>query len=343
MLSADLDLRKLAAETRLTLSLSAGDLKFWSGPPPSAAVVADNAVEAPRRQLDVSSLSAGLAAQAIARETDRIAAMEADIRERAYFNRRLKGERLMDRRRQEIEDFEVEQSRLKGLAERLRAQEETEKAAELEAAAAKKAAAEKAAADNAEAAKTEAPDGEATTAAKAPFAPAPAAAKTDDLGAERALADAPSEAKSALAAGRPVAWRPLLIELSVPLGLEHKHPNGRRQIGVAARGVDHRSHLIERQSALAGDASQPAPERILDRDAGAMSGDDQRAFDDAQARGVSRHRGDRADGLRGWRLKALARSRRDVSRLSSGRRRRGSAPLPLARARASFAFASAGG
>ena len=223
-LSADLDLRKFAAGTRLTLASSASNLKFWSGPPPSATVVVDNVLEAPKRQLDVSSLSAALAAQAIARETDRIATMEADIRERAFFNRRLKGERFMDRRRQEIEDFEVEQSRLKGLAEHLRAMEEAEKAAELEAAAkraaeaaaekaaaekaaadkaaadraaadkaaadkaaadragADKAAANKAAADSAEAVKAETPDGEAATAAKAPFAPAPAP-KSDELGA----------------------------------------------------------------------------------------------------------------------------------------------------------------
>ena len=119
-LSADFDLRKLAAETRLTLTSSASDLKFWSGPPPSAAVAVDNVLDAPKRQLDVSSLSAGLAAQAIARETERIAAMEADIRERAFFNRRLKGERFMDRPAAEIEELEVEQARLKGLTEHLR-------------------------------------------------------------------------------------------------------------------------------------------------------------------------------------------------------------------------------
>ena len=203
-LSADFDLRKLAAETRLTLTSPASDLKFWSGPPPSATVTVDNALEAPTRQVDVSSLSAGLAAQAIARETDRIATMEADIRERAFFNRRLKGERFMDRRQQEIEDFEVEQERLKGLVEHLRAEEEAERVAELEAArkaaekaaaekaaaekaaadkaAADKAAADKAAADNAEAAKAETPDGGAATAAKGPFAPAPPE-KTDELGA----------------------------------------------------------------------------------------------------------------------------------------------------------------
>ena len=170
----------------------------------------DNVLDAPKRQLDVSSLSAGLAAQAIARETDRIAMMEADIRERAFFNRRLKGERFMDHRQQEIEDFEVEQARLKGLTEHLRAEEEAEKAAEAEAAARKaaaaaaekaaadkaaadkaaadkeaadKAAADKAAAGNAEAVKAETPDGDAAAAAKAPFAPAPAAPKSDELGA----------------------------------------------------------------------------------------------------------------------------------------------------------------
>jgi hypothetical protein len=190
--------------TRLALASSASGLKFWSGPPPSATVVVDNALEAPNRELDVSSLSAGLAAQAIARETDRIATMEADIRERAFFNRRLKGERFMDRRQQEIQDFEVEQARLKGLAEHLRAMEEAEKAAEAEAArkaaevaaqkaaaekaaaekaAADKAAAEKAAADNAEAVKADTPDSDAATADKAPFAPAPPAAKSDELGA----------------------------------------------------------------------------------------------------------------------------------------------------------------
>ena len=226
-LSADLDLRKFAAGTRLALVSSASALKFWSGPPPSATVVVDNILEAPKRQLDVSSLSAALAAQAIARETDRIATMEADIRERAFFNRRLKGERFMDRRRQEIEDFEVEQARLKGLAEHLRAMEEAEKAAELEAArkaaeaaaakaaaekaaadkaaadkaaadkaAADKAAADKAAADKAAADKAAADSAEAVKAstpdgeAKAPFASAPAP-KSDELGAAAPAAPMP--------------------------------------------------------------------------------------------------------------------------------------------------------
>ena len=186
-LGADLDLRTLTTQARFTLASSASDLKFWSGPPPSAAVTVDNAMDAPKRQIDVSALSAALAAQAIARESDRISTLEADIRERAFFNRRLKGERFMDRRQQEIQDWEVEQARLKGQADRLRSLEEAEKAAEAEAAkraadgAADKATAskpeqEKGAADGADAAK----DGEGGKTATAPFAPAP---KSDQVGA----------------------------------------------------------------------------------------------------------------------------------------------------------------
>ena len=183
-LSADLDLRTLTTQARFTLTSSASDLKFWSGPAPSAAVTIDNALEAPKRQIDISSLSAALAAQAIARETDRISTMESDIRERAFFNRRLKGERLMDRRRQEIQDWEVEQARLKGQAERLRSLEEAEKSAEAdaakkaaEAAASQKAAEERSAADNFDPAKP-VEDRQPTRA----FAPAPAS-KSDQVGA----------------------------------------------------------------------------------------------------------------------------------------------------------------
>ncbi len=197
-LSADLDLRKLVVETKLAINSSAADLKFWSGPPPSAKIDVENALETPKRQLDVSSLSAGLAAQAIARETDRIAALEADIRERAFFNRRLKGERFMDRRQQEIEDWRAEQARLKGLTEHLRAEEEAEKAAELEAAEKKaaqtatdKADAEKAAAETAGAVKGETLESTPAAAAKAPVAPASTAPRSDEVGANAPFSAAP--------------------------------------------------------------------------------------------------------------------------------------------------------
>jgi septal ring factor EnvC (AmiA/AmiB activator) len=159
-------------------------------------VTVDNALVAPKRQIDVSALSAALAAQAIARESDRISTLEADIRERAFFNRRLKGERFMDRRQQEIQDWESEQSRLKGQVDRLRSLEEAEKATEAEAAkraaedaadkpAAPKAEEQKGAADGANGTK----DGEAKQTPTAPFAPAP---KSDQVGANGPSAAAPT-------------------------------------------------------------------------------------------------------------------------------------------------------
>jgi hypothetical protein len=195
-LSADLDLRKLAVETKLAINSSAADLKFWSGPPPTAKIDVENALETPKRQIDVSSLSAGLAAQAIARESDRIAALEADIRERAFFNRRLKGERFMDRRQQEIEDWRAEQARLKGLTEHLRAEKEAEKAAAQEAekkaaqAASDKADAEKAAAESAGAVKGETLESAPAAAAKTPIAPA--APRNDEVGANAPFSAAPT-------------------------------------------------------------------------------------------------------------------------------------------------------
>jgi hypothetical protein len=146
-LTANLDLGKLSLETRLTLTSPAAGLKFWSGPPPTVTVRVPDALETRKRQLDVSALSAGLATQAIARESDRIAALEADIRERAFFNRRLKGERFLDRRTADMEAWRAEQERLKSQAERAAA----EKAA-ADKAAVQKRADEKAAGDQAAAA-----------------------------------------------------------------------------------------------------------------------------------------------------------------------------------------------
>ncbi len=148
-LSASLDLRRLALETRLALASPATGLKFWSGPPPVATVVVEDALDVQKRRLDVSALSAGLATQAIARESDRIAALEADIRERAFFNRRLKGERFMDQRAAEIEDWRIEQARLRGLTEHLAKERAAAEKAAAERVAAERAASQRAAADKA--------------------------------------------------------------------------------------------------------------------------------------------------------------------------------------------------
>jgi hypothetical protein len=126
---ADLDLRAPSLQWRVTFEEAQGG-KFWSGPPPSATVTIRNALEAPQRQIEAASLSAGLATQAIARESERIATLEADMRERAAFNRRLKGERFMDKRAAEIATFEAEQARLKSEADRKRVEATLQKAYE---------------------------------------------------------------------------------------------------------------------------------------------------------------------------------------------------------------------
>ena len=195
--SASLDLGKLSLETRLTLTSPATGLKFWSGPPPSATVTVSDALPTRKRQLDVAGLSAGLATQAIARESERIAALDADIRERAYFNRRLKGERFIDRRAAEMQAWRAEQERLKSLAGRAASEKAASERAEAEKkAASEKQANDKAAADEAAAEKAiqlpplppELPGGPILRRATAPAEPP---ARDDQLGANAPPVGAP--------------------------------------------------------------------------------------------------------------------------------------------------------
>jgi hypothetical protein len=107
--NATFDLRSLNSTIHATFTAAAGG-KFWSGPPPSFAVVVTGPVDAPARQIDAAALAAGLAAQAIARESDRIAALDADIRERAFFNRHLKAEQFMRQREAELAAYAANQA-----------------------------------------------------------------------------------------------------------------------------------------------------------------------------------------------------------------------------------------
>jgi hypothetical protein len=127
--SADLDLQSRDLTVHATFAEPDGG-KFWSGAPPSIAVSVSGPLDAPVRQIDASAFVAGLAAQAIARDSDRIAAVEADIRERAAFNRRLKAERFMRRRELELDAFAQEQARLKSEQERKRVEDELLKASQ---------------------------------------------------------------------------------------------------------------------------------------------------------------------------------------------------------------------
>ena len=127
--TADFDLRSLNLTIRATFAAAAGG-KFWSGPPPSFAVAVTGPVDAPTRQIDAAALAAGLAGQAIGRESDRIAALDADIRERAFFNRRLKAERFMRQREAELAAYTANQARMKAEQERKRLEDERLKASE---------------------------------------------------------------------------------------------------------------------------------------------------------------------------------------------------------------------
>ncbi len=128
-LDASFDMRSFALEIRAGFT-ELRTPKFWSGAPPAVNVVLKGPMEAPARQIDSSLLVAGLAAQAIARETERIAALESDIRERAFFNRRLKADQFMRRRELELESYSLEQARLKWDEDRRRVESETLKADE---------------------------------------------------------------------------------------------------------------------------------------------------------------------------------------------------------------------
>jgi AsmA family len=126
---ADFDLRSLLLEVHAAFTESRVP-KYWSGSSPAINIVVRGSIDVPAREVDSGLFVAGLAAQAIARETDRIAALESDIRERAFFNRRLKGGQFMRRRGLELESYAIEKARLNSEEDRRRVEVETLKADE---------------------------------------------------------------------------------------------------------------------------------------------------------------------------------------------------------------------
>jgi uncharacterized protein involved in outer membrane biogenesis len=125
--SAAFDLRAQSLALDVAFAEARGG-KFWVGAPPAVDVSLTGAPSAPARRIDASPLAAGLAAQAIGRDTDRISALEADIRERAWFNRRLKAERYMRQREGELAAFAAEQARQKAEDDRRKAEDDRKKA-----------------------------------------------------------------------------------------------------------------------------------------------------------------------------------------------------------------------
>ena len=123
-LGMSLDLRSFASESALELT-SLRPPKGWSGTPPRLRVVWRQADGKTVRTLEIASLVNGLSARAIERETARVTALEADIRERAAFNRRLRAQEFLRRREAEIAAYQAEQERLA----RERAEEEVKRQA----------------------------------------------------------------------------------------------------------------------------------------------------------------------------------------------------------------------
>jgi uncharacterized protein involved in outer membrane biogenesis len=125
---AAIDLRTLSIDLRTTLTLDQS-IKFWSGPPPRISVVSRGPLMAPAREIDAASFVNGLQARAIARDTERIEMLDADIRERAFVNRRLKALDFLRQREGELQRFAEDEKRRKIEEDRRRALEAARAAA----------------------------------------------------------------------------------------------------------------------------------------------------------------------------------------------------------------------
>jgi hypothetical protein len=120
-----LDLRSLTFEARAHLAASPLP-RDWSGPPPQLALVWRGALsdgKSASRDLDAGSFINLVTARALVREAARIEALDADLRERAFFARRQRGLEFLHRRQAEVEAFRAERARL-AEEERLKAQAE---------------------------------------------------------------------------------------------------------------------------------------------------------------------------------------------------------------------------
>ena len=107
------DLRNFALDVQTDVALSTVPTG-WTGPAPQISVAWTRLLSQPRRQIVSGPLVAALTARAVQREADRIASLEFDIKERAFFNRRLKWDRARqdERDRAAVEQARAEQERI---------------------------------------------------------------------------------------------------------------------------------------------------------------------------------------------------------------------------------------
>ena len=131
-LSATFDLRAMKGQARLDL-IARKRPKDWNGALPSVSLerVLQPKTSKPANtgtRIVAASFVNGVSARAIVREVARMEALEFDIRERAYFNRRVKSAEFLARRRDELAAYRIEQARLAEEA-RKKAEEEARKRA----------------------------------------------------------------------------------------------------------------------------------------------------------------------------------------------------------------------
>ena len=102
-LETNINLRNLSIDQRALLSL--GKLpKTWQGPPPQVGLDWKGPLAKPSRTLDAAAFTNALAARAILRESARIETQEFELHERAVFYQRLQSERRRERERLEAEE-----------------------------------------------------------------------------------------------------------------------------------------------------------------------------------------------------------------------------------------------
>jgi uncharacterized protein involved in outer membrane biogenesis len=112
-LSLAVDLRDLAIEERVRLEAKSPPSDWPEATPPSFTAVwrAPAPGEAAKRTIEADSLIGDLSTRAAGREAQRISALEFDIQERAFFERRLEGLEFMHRREAEVAAWQAEQKR----------------------------------------------------------------------------------------------------------------------------------------------------------------------------------------------------------------------------------------
>lgn len=120
------DLRQPGASARVTLTAPRTP-KDWTGPVPGATLIWQGRPGAMQRNADAGPLFNAISARAIAREAARVEALEADIRERAYFNRRAKAFEFIRRRDREVAAYLDEKHRAEAEEARRKADEEKQR------------------------------------------------------------------------------------------------------------------------------------------------------------------------------------------------------------------------